>query len=134
MTSPPLDPLPVAVRDTLRARAPAAADLPVRWAARSGTRVDTGGWFGRAPLYAAVLGDRFVLVATGPRPLVRVVPATALGRAVYNHVTGELAFPPVTSGPAFPSIRLDPLGARSLLESTNAPAPERARQGDPFHA
>lgn len=134
MTFESPDTLPAAVLDTLRARAPAAAELPVRWAARSGTRVDTGGWFGRAPLYAAVLGDRFVLVATGPRPLVRVVPATALGRAVYNHVTGELAFPPVTSGPPFPSLRLDPLSARSLLESPHAPAPERARQGDPVHA
>lgn len=130
--------LPGDVQETLRSQAPAAADLPVRWAARSGTLVDTGRWFRRAPLFAAVLGDRFALVASGPRPLVRVVPASALGRAVYNHVTGELAFPPVTSGPPFPSLRLDPLLARSLLDQAphQAPhlAPDPARQGDPTHA
>jgi hypothetical protein len=139
MTSSSRDPLsiqvlPGDVQDTLRAHAPAAADLPVRWAARSNTLVDTGRWFRRAPLFAAVLGDRFAIMATGPRPLVRVVPAAALGRAVYNHVTGELAFPPVTSGPPFPSLRLDPLLARSLLELAQDRARDMARQGDTVHA
>ena len=81
-----------------------------------------------------MLGDRFAIMATGPRPLVRVVPAAALGRAVYNHVTGELAFPPVTSGPPFPSLRLDPLLARSLLELAQDRARDMARQGDTVHA
>jgi len=126
--------LPGDVQDTLRAHAPAAADLPVRWAARSNTFVDTGRWFRRAPLFAAILGDRFALVATGPRPLVRVVPAAALGRAVYNHVTGELAFPPVTSGDPFPSLRLDPLIARSLLTLSHDEPRDMARQGDIVHA
>jgi hypothetical protein len=139
MTSSSRDPLsiqvlPGDVQDTLRAHAPAAADLPVRWAARSNTLVDTGRWFRRAPLFAAILGDRFAIMATGPRPLVRVVPAAALGRAVYNHVTGELAFPPVTSGPPFPSLRLDPLLARSLLELAQDRARDMARQGDTVHA
>ena len=127
-------PLPGDVQDTLRAHAPTAADLPVRWAARSGTLVDTGRWFRRAPLFAAILGDRFAIVAAGPRPLVRVVPAAALGRAVYNHVTGELAFPPVTSGPPFPSLRLDPLVARSLLTLSHDKPRDMARQGDTVHA
>lgn len=126
--------LPGDVQDTLRAHSPAAADLPVRWAARSSTLVDTGRWFRRAPLFAAILGDRFALVAAGPRPLVRVVPAAALGRAVYNHVTGELAFPPVTSGPPFPSLRLDPLIARSLLTLSHDKPRDMARQGDTVHA
>ena len=126
--------LPGDVQDTLRAHAPAAADLPVRWAARSGTLVDTGRWFRRAPLFAAILGDRFAIVAAGPRPLVRVVPASALGRAVYNHVTGELAFPPVTSGPPFPSLQFDPLLARSLLDLAHDRAHDNALQGDTVHA
>lgn len=131
---PSSQPLPGDVHETLRAHAAAAADLPVRWAARSGTLVDTGRWFRRAAVFAAVLGDRFAIVATGPRPLVRVVPAAALGRAVYNHVTGELAFPPVTSGPPFPSLRLDPLLARSLLDLAHDRARDQSRQGDPVHA
>lgn len=126
--------LPGDVQKTLRSHAPTAADLPVRWAARSNTLVDTGRWFRRAPLFAAVLGDRFALVASGPRPLVRVVPASALGRAVYNHVTGELAFPPVTSGPPFPSLQFDPLLARSLLDLAHDRAHDNALQGDTVHA
>ena len=116
-------PLPGDVQDTLRAHAPTAADLPVRWAARSGTLVDTGRWFRRAPLFAAILGDRFAIVAAGPRPLVRVVPAAALGRAVYNHVTGELGFPPVPSGPDIPPVRLDPLLARALVALASPSTP-----------
>lgn len=131
---PSSQPLPGDVHETLRAHAAAAAGLPVRWAARSGTLVDTGRWFRHAAVFAAVLGDRFAIVATGPRPLVRVVPAAALGRAVYNHVTGELAFPPVTSGPPFPSLRLDPLLARSLLDLVHDRARDMPRKGDTVHA
>jgi len=130
----PVEALPGDVHETLRAHAPTAADLPLRWAVRTGTRVDTGRWLRRMPLFAAVVGDRFALVAAGPRPLVRVVPAAALGRAVYNHVTGELAFPPVTSGPPFPSLRLDPLIARSLLTLSHDNPRATARQGDTVHA
>jgi hypothetical protein len=43
------------------------------------------------------------------------MPAAALSRAVYNHVTGELGFPPVQFGSAIPPVRLDPLVARSLV-------------------
>jgi hypothetical protein len=62
------------------------------------------------------------------------VPASALGRAVYNHVTGELAFPPVTSGPPFPSLQFDPLLARSLLDLAHDRANDNALQGDTAHA
>ncbi|NDC63216.1 MAG: hypothetical protein EBZ59_04345 [Planctomycetia bacterium] len=104
--------------------APPAAG-PVRWSATTGTRVDTGRWFRRAPVSAALVGDRLVLSAEGPRPFRRVLPASALGRAVYNHVTGELAFPAPQPGgagpqPATPSdvpgLLLDALAARELLD------------------
>jgi hypothetical protein len=108
--------LPADVRDVLVARFPAAAALPVRWQVETATRLDTGSWLRRAPVHAAVIGDRFVAVAPGPRPVVRHWPLAAVGKAVYNHVMGELVLPPGQSGlePAFP-LALDPLVARSLL-------------------
>ena len=93
-----------------------------RFAAASATRVDTGGWLRGAPLFLAVVGDRFVLAAAGPRPLVRTLPLSAISRAVYNHVTGELAFPPVKSGPPVPAVRIDPLLARSLVGLLSPPS------------
>jgi hypothetical protein len=110
-------PLPADVRKALLAHDPSwPAEAAVRWSAKTGTARDTGSWLRRAPVFAAVVGDRFALVAAGPRPFVRVLPAAALGRAVYNHVTGELAFPAVATGAAIPSLKLDPLLARSLLD------------------
>jgi len=105
--------LPPDVRELLAGQGLDAADL--RFAAASATKVDTGGWLRAAPLFAAVVGERFVLAAAGPRPLVRILPLSALSRAVYNHVTGELAFSPVKSGPPVPAVRIDPLLARSLF-------------------
>lgn len=108
------------------AAASAAADGPVRWSATTGTRIDTGRWFRRSPVAAQVVGDRFVLTADGPRPFRRVLPISALRRAVYNHVTGELAFPARPSATAaaqqadattdIPGLLLDSLAARDLLD------------------
>jgi hypothetical protein len=114
--------IPPDVRDLLAGHGLAPAE--VRFAAASATRIDTGGWLRGANLFLAVVGERFVLAAAGPRPLVRVLPLSALARAVYNHVTGELAFPPVKSGPSVPTLRIDPFLARSLfdlLPSTSVP-------------
>jgi len=124
-TTPAAPALSAAVRNVLRGHPQAAplADQPVRWLAASSTRIDTGSWLGPSPLTSAVVADRFVLVAAGPKPFVRVVPAAALCRAVYNHVTGELTFPSgAASAPAAeiaPGVRglqLDSLAARSLVE------------------
>ena len=117
MTAGPTQQSPAAART--------AEDGPVRWSATTGTRIDTGRWFRRAPVAAALVGDRLVLSADGPRPFRRVLPAAALRQAVYNHVTGELAFPvrPETgAGPKpeaasdVPGLLLDPLAARALLD------------------
>lgn len=111
--------LPAAVRDILAVNG--LGDAPIRFAAQTGTRLDTGSWLHGGQVWAAVVGERFVLAAAGPRPLLIQLPVAALSRAVYNHVTGELAFPPipafppVPSGAAIPPVRLDPLVARSLV-------------------
>jgi hypothetical protein len=113
--------LPAAVRDLLAAHG--LGDAPVRFAAPSATRLDTGGWLRGGQVWAAVVGDSFVLAAPGPRPELIRLPLTALSRAVYNHVTGELGFPPVRSGPSIPAIRLDPLLARALTALAHRSTP-----------
>lgn len=113
--------LPAALRDLLAAHG--LGGLPVRFAAPSATRIDTGGWLRGGQAWAAVVGDRFVLAAAGPRPTLIRLPLTALSHAVYNHVTGELGFPPVPSGASIPPVRLDPVVARSLLAFPRSSAP-----------
>jgi hypothetical protein len=105
--------LPATLRDLLAAHGLGAA--PVRFAAPSATRVDTGGWLRGGQVWAAVVGKSFVLAAAGPRPSLIQLPVAALSHAVYNHVTGELGFPPVPSGSNIPPVRLDPLVARALV-------------------
>ena len=125
MTSaPPSAPsatLPTAVRDLLASRG--LGDAPVTFAAPSPTRLDTGGWLRGGQVWAAVVGDRFVIAAAGPRSTLIELPRAALARAVYNHVTGELGFPPVTSGPDIPPVRLDPLVARALVALASPSTP-----------
>lgn len=104
--------LPAAVAALLALPEHGLAGAAVRWSAATGTRVDTGGWLGPAALHVALVGDRFVAAAAGPRPFVRVLPAAALGRSAYNHVTGELA---VHKAGDLPGLALDPLVARELV-------------------
>jgi len=93
------------------------ADAPVRFAAPSHTTVDTGGWLRGERVWLGVVGERVVIAAPGPTPLVRVLPLDALARATYNHVTGAVAFPRHAARDAqpLPTVHLDPLVARSLL-------------------
>jgi len=116
----PVSDLPADVQRLLESRLPGVAGM-LRWHARSGTKLDTGRWLARAPLHAAVCGDRFALAAAGPRPYVFIAPVAVLSRAVYNHVTGELSLPQPAGGPAVPPVRLDPLLASSLLSLAPAP-------------
>lgn len=113
--------LPAAVRDLLAAHG--LGDAAVRFAAPSATRLDTGRWLRGGQVWAAVVGDALVLAAPGPRPKLIRLPLNALSRAVYNHVTGELGFPPVRSGSSIPPIRLDPLLARALVALAHTSAP-----------
>lgn len=130
------EPMPADVRQLLEARLPAVAG-DVRWHARSDTLLDTGSWVARAAVHAAVCGDRFVLIAAGPRPFVLDLPIAALSSAVYNHVTGELSFPHASVVPVVPPVQLDPLVARSLVALALCPTPPispNLSSGTPSHA
>jgi len=130
--------LPAAVRSTLASQFPAAAAAPVRWQAETATRLDTGSWLRPAPLHAALIGDRLVAVAPGPRPVIRHWPLSAVGKAVYNHVTGELVLPPGRGNTSPPfQLALDPLAARALVALAVSPSPSSQgteSQGRPKHA
>jgi hypothetical protein len=96
--------------------------------------VDAGSWLARVPLHAIVCGDRLVLVAAGPRPVVVDLPLEALARAVYNHVTGEIVFPRPTGRVPVPPLRLDPLVARGLLALAPPPTNPISPSGTLSHA
>ena len=104
--------LPAAIAEIVARPEHGLAGAKVRWADATATRVDTGGWLGPAAVHVALVGDRFVAVAAGPRPFVRVLPAAALARSTYNHVTGELA---IHKAGDLPGLALDPLVARELV-------------------
>ena len=129
--------LPADVRITLATRFPAAAAAPVRWQAKTTTRLDTGSWLRPAPVHAALIGDRLVAVAPGPRPVIRHWPLAAVGKAVYNHVTGELVLPPGRNHTSPPfQLALDPLAARALVAlAVYSPSSQGTEsQGRPNHA
>ncbi|MFM8291650.1 MAG: hypothetical protein ACKOC4_08105 [Planctomycetia bacterium] len=105
--------LSAAIRGLLEDRGLAAT--PVRFAAASATRVDTGGWLTGEPLWVAVVEDRLVLAAAGNKPYLLDLPISALAQAVYNHVTGAVVFRPGPAQRDIPPLRLDPLVARTLL-------------------
>jgi hypothetical protein len=79
----------------------ACAGKPFFLLLRSATRVDTGHWFRRSPVWVAALADRLVLVAWGKTAWVDAVPYRHLKQSLYNHVTGEVVLAPA------PGLRLD---------------------------
>lgn len=56
-------------------------------------RVDVGHWFIKRRLWALALADQLLLLAHGKVPFHRSIPFEHLRGTLYNHVTGELAFP-----------------------------------------
>lgn len=68
-------------------------------AIRTGSRVDTGSWFGQARVSLLVLSDRLILLAPGPTPVIHETPMASLGQSNYNHVTGCLLLAPAPGLP-----------------------------------
>jgi len=63
-------------------------------AVHTGSRVDAGGWFRKARVWAVATATDLVLIAAGRRPLVQKVAYEHIRASLYNHVTGELVLAP----------------------------------------
>lgn len=81
---------------------------------QTGTRVDTGSWFGKSRLWVGVCGDILRVAAEGRRPYLERVARRDLGASCYCHVTGALLLAPA-HGVRAHALRLSPLEGRQLL-------------------
>jgi hypothetical protein len=69
-------------------------DTLPRWVVRTTTRVDTGRWTGRSPLWLCVMDDSLLLLAVGRRRYVQQVPLTECRGSQYNAARGGLIIAP----------------------------------------
>jgi len=81
---------------------------------RTGTRVDTGGWFRQGRVLAMLDGGALTLSADGPRPFVERISLTLLRKSLYNAATGEVDLAPAT-GARLQRLKLDPARGRDLV-------------------
>ena len=81
---------------------------------RSATKVDTGHWFRRAPVWVAALADRLVLLAWGAKPWFDAIPFRHLKQSLYNHVTGEVVLAPA-SGLRIDRFKIAPADGAQIL-------------------
>jgi len=86
MTAPPAPSMTKLERELLDATA--MGELV--FALRSDTRVDTGRWLGRSPLWLCVTDREIVLLAASKRRHAEGVPLADAGGSWYSHATGQL--------------------------------------------
>lgn len=82
---------------------------------KTGSRVDTGSWFGKRRLWLAVCGEWLWVAAEGRRPYVERVGRNELGESTYCHVTGSLLLAPA-HGMRARSLPVPPLEGREVLQ------------------
>jgi len=80
---------------------------------RTGSRADTGSWFGGRRVWLAFTLDAMVMVATGPRPLCQKIPLVELTQTQYNVVTDEVVF--ASADVPLQQVRLSFLAAARVL-------------------
>lgn len=82
------------------------------------TRVDTGGWFGKRRLHAAMEPDGLVLSAKGADSFEERIPLSELRESIYNHTTGELVLAPAEQT-KIKSLKVTPLESAQILKHIN---------------
>jgi hypothetical protein len=61
------------------------------------TRIDTGCWWRRTPVWLCVMSETVIVLAVARRRYVQRVPLAACAGSYYCHATGELVLAPVES-------------------------------------
>ena len=98
-------------RRTLVSRAAAGED--VYMLERTGSRADTGSWFGKRRVWLAFTPAAMVMIAAGPQPLCKRIPLAELVQTQYNVVTGDVVFAPAESSQR--QVSLSPVAAARVL-------------------
>lgn len=100
-------------RDILNAE---IGDIEPRIVVRSDTRIDTGGWWSRTPLWVCVTEQDVVVLAATRRSYLQRFPIKSCRDSHYCHVTGELV---IEAGEdlRFRRLAMSPTNALRVLES-----------------
>ena len=69
-------------------------DSEPRLCVRSQTRIDTGRWYRRSPLWVCVAGDQLVMLAVARRRYTSTMPVNDCQDSHYCNATGELVIEP----------------------------------------
>jgi len=86
---------------------------------RTRTRIDTGRWWRRTPLWLCVTADELVMLAVSRRRYVARRPLAACTGTHYCHTSGELVVEP-GEGLVFNRFRVSPHEALVLLDVLGA--------------
>ncbi|MFP4105114.1 MAG: hypothetical protein ACLFVU_03395 [Phycisphaerae bacterium] len=81
---------------------------------KTGTRIDTGGWWFRCNVYAYTTRDELILLAWGRDEYVEVIALHELSTSTYNPLTGEVVLGP-GCGKRVSKLKLNPLAGYQLL-------------------
>jgi hypothetical protein len=102
------------IHETAEDPTPAGASFSLR----TRSRVDVGSWFRKKPVWACILKDSLLLMATGKKPYQESIPLCELRESLYNHVTGEIVLAPF-EGDKVSGLRMSPLDAARFLKLIN---------------
>lgn len=64
---------------------------------RTQSKIDTGCWWRKSPLWLCVMADELVLLSVGRRRYFERLPLSDSQQTHYNHSTGELVIEPAES-------------------------------------
>ena len=85
---------------------------------RTATRIDTGRWLRRSPLWLCATADELITLAVSRRRYLARIPLAECHASYYNHATGELVIEPAESLP-IKHIKLSLAEALRILEILN---------------
>lgn len=94
----------------------AGEDIEPRLSLCSQTKIDTGRWWGKAPLWLAVSEEEIFVLAAGKRPYFERVSLQDCNETHYNPATGEIIIAPA-EGLICNQLAFSPSEAMELLQT-----------------